>query len=274
MGKIIFTQKQMQDMVARYANEETCVSIGQKHNVSAKVVKRVLREQGVELRSKRKHFYDEHIFDEIDSAEKAYWIGFIAADGYINENRHFLSIKLQGSDREHLLKFIRFIGGDEGMLKTECHNITGNELCKVDVNGVYFTNSLVKLNLRQGKSSGKEQLSPIPQEYIKDYIRGLWDGDGHLNEKCLNLISSVEILEFVQNYLHDTCDTTIGKITDHCSTYRIFISKNRKSALEHLYYDNCVALDRKYNTSIEIINALNEKERIKEQRANNKNNKS
>ena len=83
-----------------------------------------------------------------------------------------MSIKLNAKDRTHLEKFIKFIDGDENMIKTEYHNITGNELNRVVVNSRTIINDLVKLNIRQCKSS-KEQVSPIPKEYIRDYIRGI-----------------------------------------------------------------------------------------------------
>ena len=254
MGKkIIFSNEQIKDIKDRYSNRESYVSIGQVYNVSNKTIKRVLDNENVQSRGNRKHNYDEHIFDKIDNAEKAYWIGFITADGYVNEDRGFMRIKLQECDLEHLKKFIKFIGGDEGMIKYEYHNITGNKQYYAEVNGRYFINSLVKLNLRQAKSSGKEQLSPIPKRYIRDYIRGLWDGDGHIEERRLDLISSVEILEFVQNYLKEKCFINKNRILEHCNTYRIYICKNREIVLKHLYYKKCIALDRKYNLVAQLV---------------------
>jgi hypothetical protein len=70
--------------------------------------------------------YNRHIFDEIDNEEKAYWLGFIVADGYLNSDRNMLRIKLGNKDKNHLEKFINFLGGDSSMLKSEIHNITGN----------------------------------------------------------------------------------------------------------------------------------------------------
>lgn len=71
--------------------------------------------------------YNRHIFDIIDSQEKAYWLGFIIADGYLNVDRRMLRIKLGDKDKNHLEKFIKFLGGNiEDMLKSETHNITGN----------------------------------------------------------------------------------------------------------------------------------------------------
>ena len=50
--------------------------------------------------------YNRHIFDEINSSEKAYWLGFIVADGYLNTERGMLRIKLGNIDKHHLEKFI------------------------------------------------------------------------------------------------------------------------------------------------------------------------
>lgn len=264
MGKkIIFSKEQIETIKERYLNGESCLRISKDYNVSSETIKRVLEKENVKTRGNRKHFYNEHIFDKIDTPEKAYWIGFITADGYVNEKRNFLRIKLQESDLDHLKKFISFIGGDEGMIKYEYHNLTGNKQYYAEVNGKCFINSLVKLNIRQAKSSGKEQLSPIPEEYIKDYIRGLWDGDGHIGLKQIDLISSVEILRFVQEYLKEKCSINVNKILDHYNTYRICVCKNRINVLKHLYYENCIALDRKHDLAINLIKEQIEIELLK-----------
>ena len=70
--------------------------------------------------------YNRHIFDEINSPEKAYWLGFIVADGYLNDDKNMLRIKLGNKDKSHLEKFIKFLEGDLSMLKSEIHNTTGN----------------------------------------------------------------------------------------------------------------------------------------------------
>ena len=34
--------------------------------------------------------YNRNIFNKINSEDKAYWLGFITADGYIHKNKHML----------------------------------------------------------------------------------------------------------------------------------------------------------------------------------------
>ena len=70
--------------------------------------------------------YNRHIFDNIDSAEKAYWLGFIVADGYLNDDKNMLRIKLGDKDKIHLEKFINFLGKKISKIKRKKHSITGN----------------------------------------------------------------------------------------------------------------------------------------------------
>lgn len=254
MGKkIIFSENQINEIIQKYQNGYGCTSICKDYGVGQQTINRLLKKNNINI-TNRKYFFEENIFDNIDTPEKAYWLGFILADGYVNEDRGFLSIQLSGKDKEHIYKFLSFIKGDENMVKTVYHNITGNELSRIDVCGRSFTNRLVELKLRQGKSSGKEHLTPgIPNDYIRDYIRGIWDGDGHIEKKRIDLISSIEVLAFVQEKMKESCDININGILNHCNTYRIYICKNRFRVLNHLYYENCCSLDRKYILARELI---------------------
>ena len=55
--------------------------------------------------------FNENIFDCIDTEEKAYWLGFIFADGSIRSNGSFIfELSLKGSDINHLHKFNTFMG--------------------------------------------------------------------------------------------------------------------------------------------------------------------
>lgn len=58
---------------------------------------------------------DETFFSVIETEEKAYWLGFIAADGCIRKNKsgsYELSIHLAEKDIEHLAAFKSAIQSD------------------------------------------------------------------------------------------------------------------------------------------------------------------
>ena len=56
-----------------------------------------------------KYKYDINYFEVIDTEEKAYWLGFIYADGCIsNDNKQQLIIELCKQDKIVLEKFKRY----------------------------------------------------------------------------------------------------------------------------------------------------------------------
>ena len=200
--------------------------------------------------------YNRNIFNKIDNEEKAYWLGFIVADGYLNINKHMLRIKPGNRDRSHLIKFIKFIGGNEEMLKSEIHSETGNENFYVSLYSKEVMNDLLSLGIEQAKS-GKEKVCNIDKKYYRDFIRGLWDGDGFIRENLsgIGLVGSEEVLAFVQNYFNDSLGVKPLKIYPHCNTFKIEYRSTRKAIpliLNHLYGDKDVALDRKKELATKI----------------------
>lgn len=73
MGKkIIFTNEQINEIIKRYENGESCLKIGEVFNVNNKTIRKLLDKNNIQNRGNRKHFFNKNIFKDIDSAEKAY----------------------------------------------------------------------------------------------------------------------------------------------------------------------------------------------------------
>ena len=202
--------------------------------------------------------YNRHIFDTINSAEKAYWLGFIIADGYLNIDRKMLRIKLGNKDKHHLEKFINFLNGDLTMLKSEIHNITGNIQWYVSTYSTEIKDALIKLKVEQAKS-GKEHIAPINKIYYRDFIRGLWDGDGFIREDLsgIGLVGSFECLSFIQNYFKEQLNIKPLKIYSHYNTFKIEYRSTKNAIpkiISHLYQENDIALDRKMELANQIKN--------------------
>lgn len=246
-----FSKAQEEDIIKRYKDGESRASISKDFGVTPKVINRILKKNDLKLiNAVKKNNYHDDIFDTIDSSDKAYWIGFITADGYIHEDRGCLRIKLQNNDRSHLYKFADFIGAKRESVKTEFHNITGKPLAKIEVGCRKIVNALINLNIRQGKST-REKVANIPKEYIRDYLRGLIDGDGSIRPdgSGISLNNSKDILMFMLNTILEEFGIAKVKIQDHDHTWKIeYRSKDCvKTILNYLYYDDCkMYLDRKF----------------------------
>ena len=56
----------------------------------------------------RKYSLKESFFSKINSESKAYWLGFLYADGYVSQGKN-IGITIANSDRKHLEKFNKSI---------------------------------------------------------------------------------------------------------------------------------------------------------------------
>ena len=194
-----------------------------------------------------------------DSSDKFYWIGFITADGNISKNFLSLAIQLKGEDREHLEKFKKFICSDapiKEVYTTQGHlsykiNINSKELC-VYLNDFY--------NVFPKKSLKMVLADNIPKEYIKDYIRGFFDGDGSIyftrkGQPTFSLSSGTKtFLETIKEKLDlDNVVNYSGQV------WRISVTGVNKAIkiLNFLYEGSSEfnRLDRKYNRYLSIFNA-------------------
>ena len=89
-------------------NKVSAREVGRKFGISKDRITKYLTEEGI-LRPKLTHTFNKDYFEEIDTEEKAYWLGFIYADGSINPSKNGLEISLKYSDKTHLQKFKKSI---------------------------------------------------------------------------------------------------------------------------------------------------------------------
>lgn len=202
--------------------------------------------------------WNREVFHSIDTPEKAYWLGFILADGCIHisnfENMigHF-SLDISGEDKEHLEKFSSFIEAQEDIIQHTTHSITGNDLVHIQLCCAATLKDLYSLGIYP-KKSGKEEWieTPFPQ----DFIRGCYDGDGYIKKdlKSIGLVGSYNLLQSIQKVFEQNLQITPKKIGEHGSIFRIeYTSKeDKKKIANYLWYDGCVSLNRKQELADKI----------------------
>ena len=119
-------------------------------------------------------------FSNITIPEQAYWLGFLCADGYIDESRGKITVVLQDDDKDFLEKFGLFVGTDK--TPTTYLNTCNNKkfpACYLTIFSQQMTLDLVKLGCHQNKSKDlKSPANAIPSYLYKYWILGYMDGDG------------------------------------------------------------------------------------------------
>lgn len=105
-----WTEEQKEEMIASYETGEGVIAIAKRFHVRHESVSLLLKERGINLRTHYRGTCDDTYFRSIDTEEKAYWLGFLTADGYIStDNRIGISLGIR--DVEHLNKFKSALNG-------------------------------------------------------------------------------------------------------------------------------------------------------------------
>lgn len=129
----------------------------------------------------RKNHLNHNYFERIDSEAKAYWLGFLMADGCIyrgsDAHSYRLQINLKGSDIEHLNLFQEAIGS---AYKIQEKKIRESDVCLLKVNSTKMCHDLMKWKVTPRKSLVCE-MPEIDASLHRHYVRGYFDGDGCLD---------------------------------------------------------------------------------------------
>ncbi|MDP2926616.1 MAG: hypothetical protein Q8N65_00525 [bacterium] len=124
--------------------------------------------------ARRKYALNESFFEKINNEEKAYWLGFLAGDGAITENKVRLSLSLK--DKDHAMKFkeaVGWTGKDYLHINTSALEVYFRSFKMVNDLAKYFVTARKTFTLR---------FPEIPKEIERDFIRGVFDADGCINK--------------------------------------------------------------------------------------------
>lgn len=229
--------------------------IAKELKVNEKTIYRWAKKFGINFKNKgnRKHFLNEDYFKSIDSAKKAYWLGFIVADGCIYEgsgnsrgNTYRLQINLSLKDINHLKEFVKDIDSNYEIKKVKVFNKDKKkyyDTCQLKVNSTKLCKDLIKLGVESRKSQ-REKVPKIKNSLLRHFYRGYFDGDGYVRKNELSIISGKSLLnDFIKYFNFDT------HIKRNHQDNAYFVSVHKNMELEKIYnafYKNsCTYLRRK-----------------------------
>ena len=91
------TKAEQEQLISDYIDGVQVKELAFKYHISTVAIYGLLKRRGFTMKpqteAQRKYSIDESFFDSIDTEEKAYFVGFLFADGYNNTERH--SVNLQ-----------------------------------------------------------------------------------------------------------------------------------------------------------------------------------
>jgi intein-encoded DNA endonuclease-like protein len=176
-------------IIAQYKSGLSSIEIAKPYNVTPECIQYILNKYNVEMREK-KYLLRDTFFEKIDTEEKAYFLGFLFADGHNNVKKKQISLRLAEKDKEILDKLNNIIFISERPLyyaKGKIAKIVGQwsyqtpSYC-LEIHSTKVSEDLEKLGCGPDKNI---KLLPenLDREMFRHFLRGYFDGDGCL---CVN----------------------------------------------------------------------------------------
>ena len=255
---MIRTEEFWKEIIDRYLNESVSLTqLGKEYNIDRRTLSSNLKKRGIDIINKQNILkFDETIFDILDSEEKAYWLGFIYADGYISNNdicvyKNVFELSLKVSDLNHLKKFNDFMKHEQDHVKTD------NYRCRWSIMNSHLWNTLNTYGCVPNKSLKLEfpNISIFTnKDLVRHFIRGYFDGDGCLTfHKYTHVVSPAISLLGTYSFLNSIIEISNIPATfrhdkrHNDKTFSLEYNKENGIAFINWLYSNCsVYLNRKY----------------------------
>lgn len=244
--------------------------LANEYHLSKTIIADRLRQAGYSVENVHKKVkFDDTIFDSIDSEEKAYWLGFIYADGNVNYHKstkvaYTLTIALKSTDYKHLEKFCNFLNYSKNNIKILSRKLNEKQYqqCRIEVHSRHLWEQLNKLGVIPNKSlilKFPEELIFSDKSLIRHFIRGYFDGDGCLSfykrtydiiPHC-SFVGSEFFIEKSKLYIPYKSTSRIRNCSKIKENYHdlyelVFNRENSELFSDWLYKDATIYLDRKH----------------------------
>lgn len=235
-------------------------SISEQLGYDRKKLSQQLKADGLNIKARgitkgtQKYNHNTNTFKVIDNEEKAYWLGFLYADGSIYRPRGTVELGLADKDRTHLEKFRDFIS-PELPVKTRKVKLN-NEIylaSRIQLVNMEITNDLIDKGCVEAKSLvlNFPSYDIVPQHLIHHFMRGYFDGDGSCFVRSDGQIhfSILGTEQFLLDYYKHLKDTglNLNKMGYDGNARNLHWSGNKiyKLFKDYLYRDATIYLARK-----------------------------
>ena len=196
-------------------------------------------------------------FEIIDTEEKAYWLGFLYADGSVGSKEDKIELGLAAQDLTHIEKFRDFMEinnkisyrGNSNSYRMSFRSTK----CKEDLidKGCVPKKSLI-LEFPNSKQ--------VPVDLLRHFIRGYFDGDGWFTntDSCFQ-VGIIGTENFIKGFLD-----AVDNINKNCKIFNVHREDGAKryifgayndvlSFLNWIYKDSKIYLDRKYEKYLDFV---------------------
>ena len=261
-GVIAWTDEQVAYIINKYLNENyTLKQLGKEFNCSYPTIRNLLNKHKIKSRGNKQGYpRDEFYFNKINTEEKAYWLGFLYADGCVHSNNYEISVNI--TDREHVEKFKTAIKAfNHSIIEIQDKRFqNAKTLYQFSIKDKQLHQDLIKWGCIPQKSLLINKIPNIPRDYVSHFLRGYFDGDGSLhylqstNNYRISFIGTKDFLNDIQKELQTNVSLQ-SNIAGKAYVLQIAGRKQVERILNYLYNNSKEnnRLNRKYQKYLDCL---------------------
>lgn len=248
------------------------ITISKELGVSKSLITKTWRINNLSGKTCRRYYINEDYFFNIDTKDKAYFLGIIASDGcvYYQQNPNklkMLSFQFNIKDREIIDSFLYYT-------EAEYKPIIKNKYISLQINSDKIVNDLEKYNIVQRKTWIYVPYF-IDDQLMWHYLRGYFDGDGSIylcgkvnpSNWIISICGNECTMHAFQNFLRTHGIESYVRLDNRKEKYKydfynLIIRKNSEKIkfIQMLYNDSeNLRLNRKYLKCVEFLKLYNER---------------
>jgi hypothetical protein len=213
-----------------------------------------IKQRASELKLKRNSDrigFNENYFDNIDSEDKAYFLGLFFADGCVKNNS--ISIGLVEKDIYILKEFQKYLGLDMNFYKNKKRKESHQEFYYFSIKNLKICSDLKKYGVTSRKSLTLKFPDNLPDDLLHHFLRGLFDGDGCVSMTPnkyvkFSFVGTEDICLNFMKILVKECNLKTNSLVraSESNTFRFAYSgKSCQKIKDFLYKDSTLFLTRK-----------------------------
>ena len=210
------------EVLDKYKELNSIIECAKFFNVSYETIRVILRKNGFASDRKKPVFSNTlnmDYFEKIDTEDKAYFLGFIKADGYIDKTRNRFALRIQEKDIEILNRLCDVLDLPLARINkivrskdSEYYSEKRQDCVELAITNTRFVNHIINV---------KDQsiLKKIPEELKFHFIRGYFDGDGSINYR------DIKKLKFTMNIMGNVGDDHILQYILQDFDFKLYMDK-------------------------------------------------
>ncbi len=219
------------------------------------------------IKGKRKYEVNDHIFDIIDTEEKAYWLGFLYADGCNTVDKYGcqrIIFALSEPDIYAIQRFKQFTQF-VGPIQLYEEKKSKHKKCLIKINSTHMSNILKSIGCGYNKTKNIQFPTFLRDSLVRHFIRGYFDGDGSVGiykrhnrttkQAWVQIVGTKDFCESLKNIVNNLgINCSVNNLANtRCVKSLVIGSNSGVLAFLNWIYNECtIYLPRKYDKYLEV----------------------